>query len=171
MAGMPARSFRIVPALLCLVILASCSHGPVTVSADGARATVVRVVDGDTVVLRIAGRKESVRLIGVDTPETKHPTKPVECFGPEASRHTAGLLPAGTEVLVRRDTEARDVYRRLLLYVYRADDGLFVNRDLVAGGWAVPKSYPPNTAHAEEFAALAATAEAAGLGLWGACPR
>ena len=171
MAGMPARSFRIIPALLCQVILASCSHGAVSVSADGARATVVRVVDGDTVVLRIAGRKESVRLIGVDTPETKHPTKPVECFGPEASRHAAGLLPAGTEVLVRRDTEARDVYRRLLLYVYRADDGLFVNRELVAGGWAVPKSYPPNTAHAEEFAALAATAEAAGLGLWGACPR
>ncbi|MGA1361904.1 MAG: thermonuclease family protein [Ilumatobacteraceae bacterium] len=171
MAGMPARSFRSIRALACLLVISSCSGGTVTVSAEGARATVVRVVDGDTVVLRIAGREESVRLIGVATPETKHPTKPVECFGPEASRRTATLLPVGTRVTVQRDAEPRDVFRRLLLYVYRSDDGLFVNRDLVAGGWAVPKSYPPNTAHAEEFAALAAAAEAAGLGLWGVCPR
>lgn len=171
MAGMPARSFRRIWAVACLVVTASCSREPVAVSPAGATATVVRVVDGDTVVLRIAGRKESIRLIGIDTPETKDPKKPVECFGPEASRRTAELLPVGTRVTVQRDAEPRDVFRRLLLYVYRSDDGLFVNRDLVAGGWAVPKAYPPNTAHAEEFAALAATAEAAGLGLWGACPR
>lgn len=171
MAGMPARTYRAAAALACLLVLASCSRGSVSVSADGALATVVRVVDGDTVKLDIGGRRETVRLIGVDTPETKHPKKPVECWGPEASKHTAALLPPGTEVSVQRDVEPRDVYRRLLLYVYRSSDGLFVNRDLVAGGWAVPLPYPPNTSHAAEFAALASTAEAGGLGLWGACPR
>ena len=71
-------------------------------------AVVTEVTDGDTVVLDFDGRRESVRLIGVDTPETKHPKKPVECFGPEASARTLSLLPPGTEVEVERDVEARD---------------------------------------------------------------
>lgn len=134
-------------------------------------AVVTEVTDGDTVVLDFDGRRESVRLIGVDTPETKHPKKPVECFGPEASARTLSLLPPGTEVEVERDVEARDRYERLLVYLRRTSDDLFVNLDLVATGHARPYPYEPNTALAQEFAAAAVTAQQAGLGLWGACPR
>ena len=78
------------------------------------------------------GRDERVRLIGIDTPETVDPRKPVQCFGKEASDHTKALLPAGTAVRLERDAEARDRYDRLLAYVYRASDGLFVNLELGA---------------------------------------
>jgi micrococcal nuclease len=134
-------------------------------------ATVVSVVDGDTLVVRMAGRTETVRLIGVDTPETVHPSKPVECFGPEASARTAALLPKGTRITVARDAEARDRYGRLLLYVTRAADGLFVNMDIIEQGYAVPLSIEPNTAHERDFAEAAHRASTARLGLWGACDR
>jgi len=137
----------------------------------GLEARVEEVVDGDTVRLVIDGRSETVRLIGVDTPETKHPTKPVECYGPEASAHLAAVLPAGTVVGIRRDVESRDRYGRLLAYLIRTDDGLFVNLDLVEGGWATTLAIEPNIAHAEEFAAAAERARASSLGLWGACER
>jgi micrococcal nuclease len=110
-----------------------------------------------------------VRLIGVDTPETRHPTKPVQCYGEEASRHTAGLLPPGTRVRLVGDVEPRDRYGRTLAYVYRARDGLFVNAELVRDGYAQPLTIPPNVAHAEEFVSLAQQAREAGRGLWGAC--
>lgn len=116
-------------------------------------------------------RTETIRLIGVNTPETHHPTKPVECFGPEASAHTAALLPSGTDVWVERDTESRDRYGRLLAYVHRSSDSLFVNLDLVAGGWAVPYPFPPNTTYESEFASAANDARASSLGLWGKCSR
>ena len=114
--------------------------------------------------------EESVRLIGIDTPETVKPDTPVQCFGPEASAHLHELLPDGTRVRVARDAEARDHFGRLLLYVWRADDDRFVNLDLVTGGFARPLSIAPNTAHAAEFAAAADEARRAGRGLWGACP-
>ena len=131
----------------------------------------MEAVDGDTVELRLVGRTERVRLIGVNTPETVHPTKPVECFGPEASAHTKSLLPPGTDVWIERDQEARDRYGRLLAYVWRGADGLFVNLDLVAGGWAVPYPFPPNTAHEQDFATAANSAAQQRMGLWGKCPR
>lgn len=170
MTGMNARLASLI--VCTAAIVAACSGTTVVPSPDGTlAATVVSVNDGDTVTLRIAGRKEKVRLIGVDTPETKHPTKPVECWGPEASAHVAELLPPGTEVEVWGDEESRDRYRRLLLYIRRAEDDLFVNLDLVKGGWAVPLPYPPNTTFAAQFAGAANEAERLGLGLWGACPR
>jgi micrococcal nuclease len=138
-------------------------------SGSSAGDVVVRVVDGDTVVVRVDGRDERVRLIGVDTPETKHPSKPVECFGAEASAFTSSLLPEGTEVRLERDVEARDQYDRLLAYVHRADDGLFVNRELLARGYAAVLTVPPNVAHTDEFVALAAEARREGRGLWSAC--
>lgn len=128
-------------------------------------------MDGDTVAIRLGSRTEKVRLIGVNTPETVHPTKPIECFGPEASAHTKTLLPPGTDVWLERDVEARDKYGRLLAYVWRATDGLFVNLDLVSGGWAVPYPFPPNTAHESDFAAAANGAAQQDMGLWGKCPR
>lgn len=136
----------------------------------GAPATVVHLDDGDTVDVRIDGRTERVRLIGIDTPETKKPNTPVQCYGPEASAFTASLVPEGTEVRLVRDAEPRDPYGRLLAYVYRASDGLFVNLELARLGYADALSIRPNTAHAGEFAEAVGTARTQGLGLWGACP-
>jgi micrococcal nuclease len=133
------------------------------------QVTVKRVVDGDTVVIHVGGRDEHVRLIGIDTPETVDPRKPVQCFGKEASRRTAALLPVGTPVRLERDVEARDRYGRLLAYVYRVADGTFVNLALAEEGFALSLTIPPNVAYADRFAAAVADARRAGRGLWGAC--
>ena len=132
-------------------------------------ATVSEVIDGDTLHVSIGGMKEEIRLIGVDTPETVHPTKPVQCFGPEASAHTKQLLPRGTRVYLVRDVESRDRYGRLLAYVYRATDDLFINNELVFNGWARPYPYPPNTTLETTFAESAHHAETKQLGLWSRC--
>ncbi len=99
-------------------------------------ATVTRVIDGDTIVVSLGGHAERVRLIGIDTPETVSPVKPVQCFGKQASDHTKALLPPGTVVRLVRDVEARDIYGRLLAYVYRGSDDLFVNLELATDGFA-----------------------------------
>lgn len=143
---------------------------PEQAGTEAGMAEVVRVVDGDTIVVRIDGQEEKVRLIGINTPESVDPRKPVECFGKDASKHAAELLPEGTAVRLVRDVEARDRYQRLLAYVYRADDGLFVNLAQVTDGFAEPATYPPNVAHVDEFAAAARTARDRNIGLWAACP-
>ncbi len=154
--------------LLSCLLVAGCTRTAAAPTDPGA-ATVVEVVDGDTVVVDIAGRHETLRLIGIDTPETVDPDQPPECWGAEASAHTKALLPAGTAVRLTRDVEARDRYDRLLVYVERTEDGLFVNLDLVAGGWADDYPFPPNVAHQREFALAVSQARAEGLGLWGTC--
>ena len=149
---------------------------PVVVGTAGpapvleANAVVKEVIDGDTLVVRIAGRDERVRLVGIDSPETKDPEEPVQCFGPEATAAIAALLPAGTPIRLERDVEARDRYDRLLVYVFRADDGLFVNLELARGGYVRPLWIAPNRAYAPELDAAIADARRAGRGLWGACP-
>lgn len=135
----------------------------------GATAIVKEVVDGDTVIAEVADRTERVRLIGIDTPEATGGFLPVECYGDEASEFTKSLLPPGTEVRLTRDAEARDRYDRLLAYVHRAGDGLFVNLEIAAKGYAEALVIDPNTTHASAFYAVAATARDQGLGLWGAC--
>lgn len=132
-------------------------------------ATVTHVVDGDTIDVKIGGRNERVRLIGIDTPETKKPNTPIECYGPEASAFTASLLPIGAKVRIERDVVGRDDYGRLLGYVHRVPDGLFVNVELVEEGFAKPLSIPPNTTYAPTFAEAATVAERGDTGLWAAC--
>jgi micrococcal nuclease len=139
---------------------------PSTVVAPN--ATVIDVSDGDTIVVRVAGQRETVRLIGIDTPETKDPDEPVQCFGPEATEATEALLPRGTPVRLERDAEPRDQYGRLLAYVYRTD-AMFVNLALAEQGLADVLSIAPNTAHAGDFRAAVDAARAAGRGLWGGC--
>ncbi len=137
----------------------------------GSTATVTHVVDGDTVDLQFdSGTTERTRLLGIDTPETVKPNTPVQCYGPEASAHTKELLAPGTKVIVQRDAEARDRYGRLLVYLWRATDGRFVNEDLITAGFARTLSIAPNTAHRADLGASAAAADAADTGLWGACP-
>jgi len=123
---------------------------------------VVRVVDGDTVVLRAAGKS---RLIGVDTPEVFGRQ---ECFGREASAFAKRLLPRGLRVGVERDVEPRDRYGRALVYL-RLPDRRSVNELLVAEGYAMPLTVPPNVRHAERFRALARRARERSAGLWSRC--
>ena len=132
----------------------------------GDDTSVESVVDGDTIV--VAGGTR-VRLIGVDTPETKDPRKPVQCFGREASAFTESLVAPGTAVRLVYDVERLDRYERTLAYVYRLSDGLFVNAALVADGYALVATFPPNVAHVEELTALARAAREEGRGLWSAC--
>ena len=163
------RLFLVVAVVaLVLAVRARQDGGGGDPGATDGRASVVRVVDGDTVAVRVGGRDETVRLIGIDTPETVDPRSPVECFGQEASARTEALLPAGTEVRLVVDAEARDRYDRLLAYVYR-DDGTFVNLALVEDGYASVLTYPPNVAHESDFTAAAARARDEGRGLWAAC--
>jgi len=154
-----------------VAFLSSCSTSPTIDNAGQLHGRITRVVDGDTVMVNLGSHTETIRLIGVNTPETKHPTKPIECWGPEASAHTHELLPVGTDVVVVRDEEARDKYGRLLAYITRAHDNMFINLDLVSGGWAETLTIAPNTAHEEAFSTAEATAERLHLGLWGHCRR
>ena len=139
--------------------------------SDGAGARVghvVKVVDGDTIHVQVGATREKVRYIGVDTPETRHPTKGIECFGQKASDFNA-VLVAGEQVRLVRDVEERDRYGRLLAYVYRVRDGLFVNAELARRGYAQPLSIPPDVRHADRFSGLAREAREQGRGLWAAC--
>lgn len=159
-------------AIVAAVAVGGCSDDTAAISAelaDEPNAEVVRVVDGDTIVVETGGIEEKIRLIGIDTPETVKPGSPVECYGKAASAKTAELLPVGTPVLLERDVEARDRYDRLLAYVYRASDAAFVNLELVEGGYALPSTYPPNVAHTEDFLAASREARAEGRGLWSEC--
>jgi micrococcal nuclease len=140
-------------------------HDALGTATDG---RVVRVVDGDTVKVSIGRRADTVRYIGMDTPETHKPGTPVQCFGRAASAFNARLV-AGRRVRLRFDVERRDRYGRLLAYVYRLPDGLFVNAELVRAGYARQLTIPPNVAHAALFARLVRAARRAQRGLWRAC--
>lgn len=142
------------------------SGGRETSTARSLTASVVRVVDGDTIVVSLDGHDEYVRYIGVDTPETVKPDTPVQCYGPRASDLNHRLVEGRTVRLVF-DRERRDDYGRLLAYVYAGSR--FVNAALVRGGYARTLAIAPNTAHAPLFERLAARAGQAGRGLWGRC--
>ena len=135
---------------------------------------VPRVIDGDTIVVEPVdpatgepGKQETIRYIGMDTPETVSPTKPVECYGHEASDQNKALV-LGKYVAIARDAGDKDKYGRLLRFVYLLD-GTFINLDLVKNGYARVFTVPPNTEFEPDFKAAAASAKAAGLGFWGAC--
>jgi micrococcal nuclease len=132
--------------------------------------TVVRAIDGDTILVRGPGdRVEDVRLLGIDTPETVDPRRPVGCYGPEASAFTKHLV-TGRAVTLRYDRQLHDRYGRFLAYVWL--DGprhLFVNAELMRLGYARSYPFSPNTAHAGLFARLERAAAVAGRGLWRAC--
>jgi micrococcal nuclease len=129
--------------------------------------TVVDVVDGDTVVVaRRDGERDTVRLLGVDTPETRDPDAPVQCFGPEATAFTRAAL-LGRRVQLELDTEARDRYGRLLAYVHV--DGRRFNDRLLAEGYARLLVIAPNLRHGRALLAAELAARTERRGLWSAC--
>jgi micrococcal nuclease len=135
-------------------------------------ARVTHVVDGDTIDVSIDGDDDTVRYIGIDTPETVKPGTPVQCGGPEAHEANDRLV-YGKTVTLRFDAERRDVYGRLLAYVYLPRAGrrpLFVNAELARRGLARTLTIPPNDSFAPLFARLANHAGVRGRGLWGSCP-
>jgi micrococcal nuclease len=131
-----------------------------------ASAYVIRAIDGDTIEARVGGAVEDVRYIGVDTPETVKPDTPVQCFGPRAHRFN-GHLVEGRRVRLVFDEERRDVYGRLLAYVYLGRR--FVNAELARRGLARTLTIPPNDRFARRFKRLQRAAARVGRGLWGGC--
>ncbi len=134
------------------------------VPADAIAAKVERVVDGDTFIAAIAGRNERIRLIGVDTPETVDPDRPVQPYGKEASNFAKHMLSGRTVRLVG-DVEARDRYGRLLAYVW-LPDGTFWNALLAAEGYAQLITIPPDVTYAGLFRRLVDEARSANRALW-----
>lgn len=131
------------------------------------RARVVEVIDGDTIVVAFAsGATDTVRLLGVDTPETKHPTKGVQCFGPEASEFTKRHL-AGRVVRLESDVERRDIYDRRLAFV--SVDGHRFNDVLLRRGYARFLVIPPNGRYGRDLLAAELDARRHRRGLWAEC--
>jgi micrococcal nuclease len=130
--------------------------------------TVTRDVDGDTIDVQQGSTKETVRLIGADTPETHDPRKPVQCFGEAAAAHTKALVE-GKNVRMEADpTDSdRDKYHRLLRYVY-LPDGTLLNTELIRDGWAFAYVIFPFE-KLDEFRALETEARDANRGLWAGC--
>ena len=148
---------------------------PAGIPNGAERAEVLAVTDGDTMTVRIEGDKaqEPVRFIGIDTPEKPGGNRPPECYGSEASRRTASMLPPGAEVFLERDQTDRDRYDRLLRYVWYIDrqDGqaVLANEALVREGYAIARIYPPDDRYADRLEEAEQAAQADDAGLWPAC--
>ena len=125
---------------------------------------IVRIVDGDTIIIDYNGVEERVRLIGVDTPESVHPDKTKNNeFGVIASNFSKGYLE-NKEVSLELDVQERDKYGRILAYVYL--DGVMYNKTLLQEGMAKVSTYPPNVRYVDDFKALEKSAREANKGLW-----
>lgn len=156
-----------------LVVLAGCgSTGTVTDTAPGTLHgpyPVVRSVDGDTIRVNRNGEEIVIRFIGLDTPETVAPDRPVECFGPEASARTKELVEGG-QVWLEYDEASglTDKYDRTLAFVW-LDQQTMLNELLIAEGYAEEVTYTDGYAHQRDFQDAERAAQSSGLGLWGAC--
>lgn len=154
--------------LAAVLLLAGCDVEMESVPVEGEDAVregrVTHVTDGDTI--RIG--EERIRLIGVDTPETRKPDTPVQCFGRQATAFTKRFV-LGRRVRLELDAEHRDRYGRLLAYVRRVEDGAFLNAGLVERGYAQVLTVPPNVKYADKFLTLQRAARERGAGLWRAC--
>jgi len=130
--------------------------------------SVTRFSDGDTITVDMNGQKETIRMIGVDTPETHDPDVPVQCYGPAASAYTKNLIGQNKVRLEADPTnQNRDRYNRLLRYVY-LPDGRLVQAELIKNGYGFAYTLFPFTKK-DEFVRLQSQAETASKGLWGNC--
>jgi micrococcal nuclease len=169
---MNKRGVRVARSIVALAMVATgCSSdtGRASPAAgpDGNLASISKVTDGDTIRVIFQGHDERVRLIGIDTPEVPWYGGQGECFGVEAGLFARNRL-SGRSVRLAFDVEHRDRYGRLLAYVY-VDRELF-NLTLVQRGYARADPHPPNVRMAELFSRAEGQAQAAGRGLWSACP-
>jgi len=153
----PARALG----LLLLALVTALPASSALAALDG---PVIRVVDGDTIHVRIGARVEKVRYIGVNTPEVHHPRKCEEPGGREAAEVNRRLVE-GKTVRLELDVQERDRYGRLLAYVWVGD--VMVNAELVRLGYAQVMTIPPNVRYQEIFVKLQREAREAGRGLWG----
>ena len=139
-----------------------------TSGEERTEARVIWVTDGDTIDVSIDGKEFTVRYIGIDAPETKHPSEPVEWMGPEATLANRQLVE-GETIWLEKDVSETDRYDRLLRYVYVDANGqrIMVNQELVRLGYAEAKAYPPDTKYHDLMLAAQREAKEAGRGLWG----
>jgi micrococcal nuclease len=152
----------VLAAVLCMTTV-GCGSAKQTSAKNREDVKVERVVDGDTFEVNIGGKKEKVRLIGVDTPETKKPNTPVMYYGKEASDYTKKRLEHKT-VTLEWDIDKRDTYQRLLAYVWINDECF--NRTLVKEGFARIATFPPNVKYVDLFKKDQEEARKKNKGLW-----
>ena len=164
-------ALRYVALLFALTACSETSASRSPIPPDSPHLAVVdEIVDGDTIVVSFStGVTERIRLLGIDTPETSDPTRPVQCFGAEATERLTELLSPGTPVRLERDVEARDQYGRLLAYVFRSSDGVMVNEVLVREGYGDLSIYEPNTAYRDLLHHAVTEARTGNAGLWHVC--
>lgn len=154
------------------VITSIPSLSPSQATTGASLYPVTKVVDGDTIYVLIDGKKQTIRFIGVDTPEVVDPRKPVQCFGKEASAFTKSLLTGKSVRLEADETQDnKDKYNRLLRYIY-LEDGTLVNKELIVQGYAHEYTYEVPYTYQAEFKQAQKTAQLEKKGLWGdnVCP-
>lgn len=130
-------------------------------------ARVTHVIDGDTVRAIVGGDEVTIRLIGIDTPETDGPFTDLECYGEEATAYARDRLD-DQQIGLEFDVERTDRYDRMLAYLWLGDE--LVNESILAQGAGVLLTIPPNVAHVERFEDAQRVAREDERGLWGACP-
>ncbi len=166
------------PAALPTAGLSSAASGASSIAPAGFSPTgptqaaeVVRVVDGDTIVVAISGVQYTLRYIGMDTPETVKPDTPVQWMGPEATAANKRLVE-GQHVVLEKDVSETDRYGRLLRYVwlYESGEWILVNLELVREGYAQVSTFPPDVKYVDAYLAAQREARDASLGLWGTPP-
>ncbi|NDI37226.1 thermonuclease family protein [Chengkuizengella sediminis] len=163
--------------ILLLIFLVGCSNtytlenqqnentNDIEIQQQLINATITNVVDGDTIKVKLEGKEETIRLLLVDTPETVHPNKPIQPFGPEASQFAKDTFPKGKKVQVEIDVSKRDKYDRLLAYLWV--DGRMFNEMLLEKGLArVAYIYPPNVKYVDQFQETQEEARQEGIGIW-----
>ena len=156
------RMYRFFLLILTFIFIAGCVSEQT--NSTLLEAEVTKVVDGDTLHVMISGKKETIRLLLVDTPETVHPSKQVQPFGPEASNYMKETL-SGEEIQVELGLGERDKYGRILAYVYLDDQ--MINKLLLEKGLArVAYVFEPNTKYIDEFYDIQKQAQNEELGIW-----
>jgi micrococcal nuclease len=155
--------------------LAGCSGNSVEESSPFEKAEtsgpyeVVKVTDGDTIKVSISGRRFDIRLIGINTPETVHPTKPIECFGPESSDFAKELLGGSSVYLEYDKTQAPfDRWDRVIAHVWTEDKELYAS-EAIANGFGVEYTYDADYKYKDIYLQDQSKAEKSSIGLWGSC--
>lgn len=156
------KRISVITSIIFVLLLSGCGE----LSSEEQEAAFVRAVDGDTLIANIDGTEEYVRLLLVDTPETKHPKRSVQPFGPEASQLMKTTFSPSDPIEIEYGTEKRDKYDRILAYIY-TEDGQLYNEMLLKEGLArVAYVYPPNDKYVERFRDIEAEAQEKKLGIW-----